>query len=608
MARAKIKVRIHAIIYVVPEPKPLLIYDGRCGFCKIWIDYWKQLTGDRVAYAASQEAGGQYPQIPQHAFSESVQLVRPDGTVASGARAVFETLGREKTYESSRIFRTSSEWAYRLVARHRNFFYRLTKHTFGTKIEPARFAITQWIFVRALAVIYGIAFLSLVAQITGLIGEHGILPLQEYMNQVAKALGGSRFYAMPMVFWWGSSDKTLEAICWTGVALSVLLLFGRLQKLVLILLFVLYLSFSSSGQDFLTFQWDSLLLEAGFLAIFLGREPIVAWLFRLLVFRLSFLSGCIKLLSHDPAWRNLSALEYHFHTQPLPNFISWYWDKLPRGMLRGMTLATLIIEIGAPFLIFAPRKMRMFGAWCLIGLQVLILATGNYGFFNYLTIALCLFLFDDQALRRFVPAGMRTSRRIRKLNPLQKALLGAFAAWIAVLGFVRIVEPFTSQIPEPLRTVARVTAPFQIVNSYGLFAVMTTMRPEIIVEGSSDGENWQPYEFKYKPGDLNRRPRWVAPYQPRLDWQMWFAALSNYRQNLWFVGFALKLLQGSPPVVALIEKNPFPEHPPRYIRAMVYEYTFTDWQTRRKTGAWWKREPLGTYLPAVGLRAEAALR
>jgi predicted DCC family thiol-disulfide oxidoreductase YuxK len=592
----------------VPDPKPLLVYDGNCGFCKIWIDYWKQLTGDRVQYAPSQEVSDRYPQISGRAFAESVQLVRTDGSVVSGARAVFETLGREKTYESSRLVSGVSEWAYRLVAGHREFFYRATKYTFGTRIEPARFAITQWIFLRALAVIYGIAFLSLAMQITGLIGEHGILPLQDYLEQVAKALGGSRFYAMPTVFWWGANDHVLEAVCWAGVALSVALLLGRLQRLVLILLFLLYLSLSTSGQDFLSFQWDALLLEAGFLAIFLGRASIVAWLFRLLVFRLNFLSGSIKLLSHDPAWKNLSALDYHFHTQPLPNFISWYADKLPRAFLRGATLATLVIEIAAPFLMFAPRRIRMVGAWCLIGLQILILGTGNYGFFNYLTIALCLFLFDDQALRRWVPARMRAPVRRRKLNTIQRALLGAFAAWIAVLGFSRMVETFTGASPEPLRTIARVTAPFQIVNSYGLFAVMTTQRPEIIVEGSADGENWQPYEFKFKPGDRNRRPRWAAPYQPRLDWQMWFAALSNYRQNLWFVGFALRLLQDSPAVVALMEKNPFSDHPPRYIRALVYEYTFTDAETRRKTGAWWRREPLGTYLPAVGLKADAALR
>ena len=592
----------------MPDRKPLLIYDGNCGFCKIWIDYWKQLTGDRIDYAPSQEAAERFPQIPRRAFSESVQLVRADGTVVSGARAAFETLGREKTYESSRIFRGLSEWAYRLVARHRDFFYHATKYTFGTRVEPTRFAITQWIFLRALAVVYAIAFLSLAVQITGLIGEHGILPLQDYMDQVAKALGGSRFYAMPTVFWWGSNDIVLQSVCWAGVALSVALFLGRLQKLVLILLFVLYLSLSSAGQDFLTFQWDSLLLEAGFLAIFLGRASIIAWLFRLLVFRLNFMSGAIKLLSHDPTWRNLTALEYHFHTQPLPNFISWYAEKLPRAMLRASTLGTLIVEIGAPFLIFAPRKIRMFGAWCLIGLQVLILGTGNYGFFNYLTIALCLFLFDDQALRRFVPERMRAPRRMRKMKTFQRALLGAFAAWIVVLGLLRILEMFAGSPPEPLRTIASATAPFQIVNSYGLFAVMTTTRPEIIVEGSNDADNWQAYEFKYKPGALNRWPRWVAPYQPRLDWQMWFAALSSYRQNLWFVGFALKLLQGSPPVLELMEKNPFPEHPPRYIRAMVYQYTFTDWATRRKTGAWWKREPLGTYLPTVGLKADAALR
>lgn len=588
------------------ERKPLLIYDGNCGFCKIWIDYWKQLTGDRVDYAPSQEVAERYPQISRRAFSESVQLVRADLTVASGARAVFETLGHPSTYEKSRLFAALSEGAYRVVARHRDFFYKVTQYTFGTKIEPARYAITQWIFLKALAVIYGIAFLSLAVQITGLIGEHGILPLQDYMKQVGQELGRSRFYAMPTIFWWGADDKSLEAVCWMGVALAFLLLFGRLQKLVLILLFGFYLSLSSAGQDFLAFQWDALLLEAGFLAIFLGRAQIVVWLYRLLVFRLYFLSGCVKLLSGDEAWKQGTALDYHFHTQPLPNFISWYADKLPRGVLRASTLGTLAIEIGAPFLIFFPRRVRMFGATLMIALQVLILLTGNYGFFNYLTIALCLFLFDDQALRKLVPAKMRVGSPARAMNPLKRILLGAFAAWIAVLGFIRLIEPFIGQAPEPLRTIASGAAPFEIVNGYGLFAVMTTTRPEIIVEGSNDGDHWQAYEFKYKPGDLARRPPWVAPYMPRLDWQMWFAALSSYRQNLWFVAFAAKLLQGSPPVLALLGKNPFPDHPPRYIRATVYQYSFTDFSARRKTGDWWQRQELGTYLPVIGLRSEAA--
>ena len=576
---------------------PTLIYDGHCGFCKIWIEYWKQLTGDRIEYAASQEVGGQYPQIPAKAYSESVQLVRADGSVGSGARAVFETLGLEKAYERAPVLAWISEAMYRFIARHRDLFYWVTRLTFGTKIEPTRFAATQWIFLRAVAVIYAVAFGSLATQITGLIGSRGILPLHDFMEVVQKTLGPARFFAMPTMFWWNSSDVALSSVCFAGIAFSILLFLGRLEKLMLVLLFVMYLSLSSAGQDFLSFQWDSLLLEAGFLAIFLGDAAIFPWLFRWLVFRLNFLSGSMKLLSHDPAWRNLTALDYHYHTQPLPNVISWYADKLPRLFQHIATSAVLGIEIGIPFLIFLPRRLRMFGAACMIGLQVLILLTGNYAFFNWLTLVLCVFLFDDQALRRFAPRRVR-ERAVRRLGPVARTFAGVLAGIVFLLGATRILEAYGSA-PEPLMAAAKTFAPFQIVNSYGLFAVMTTTRPEIIVEGSNDGETWTPYEFRYKPGALDRGPRWIAPFQPRLDWQMWFAALGNYRQNLWFVGFVAKLLQGSPEVNGLLEKNPFPDRPPRYIRAMVFEYTFTGWGSKD----WWKREPLGTYLPPVGMKA-----
>jgi predicted DCC family thiol-disulfide oxidoreductase YuxK len=577
---------------LVTRERPLLIYDGNCGFCKIWIEYWKKLTGDRIDYAPSQDAREQFPQVPARAWSESVQLVRVNGSIASGAKAVFETLGIE---QRPGIFTFLSERAYRFVAGHRDLFYWVTRVLFGTRIEPSRFAATQWIFLRALALIYGVAFLSLAMQITGLIGSRGVLPLGAFMDVVAKQLGSTKFYAMPTVFWIDNSDRALTAVCVLGVAFSVLLLLGRLERLMLALLFVLYLSISVAGQDFMGFQWDALLLESGFLAIFLGRNPVIVWLFRLLLFRLYFLSGCVKLLSGDPTWRGLTALEYHYHTQPLPNVISWYADKLPNWFQHWSAGAMLAIEIVVPFFIFLPRRPRLFAATCMIALQLVILLTGNYGFFNWLTIALCLLLFDDQALARFAP----------KMDPKPKpgraarVLIAVFAGVIALLGAARILEVF-GRSPDALSAMAKITSPFSIVNSYGLFANMTTSRPEIIVEGSDDGDNWTAYEFRYKPGALDRAPRWVAPLMPRIDWQMWFAALGNYRQNLWFVGMVEKLLEGSPDVLGLLGKNPFPNHPPRYIRAMVYEYTFSNWGSHD----WWQRKPLGTYLPPVGIRAK----
>jgi predicted DCC family thiol-disulfide oxidoreductase YuxK len=592
--------------------RPVLIYDGRCGFCRIWLDYWRQLTGDRIEYLASEDVSGRFPQIPSAAYSQSVQLVRPDGTVASGACAVFESLGKERIYP---WISGPSELAYRIIARHRDLFYQLTRFTFGTRIEPTRFNATSWLFLRALALIYAVAFGSLAFQVTGLMGERGLLPVAPFLAAVARTGSALRFLAVPSLLWIASDDNTLVGLCFGGVVLSALLLLtgfgrGKFERLILALLFVLYLSFASAGQEFLSFQWDSLLLEAGFLAIFLGSNRIVPWLFRWLVFRLYFLSGAVKLLSGDPNWRNLSAVGFHWHTQPLPTVLAWYADKLPVGFQHFATAATLSIELAIPFLTFFPRRLRITGACCLIGLQVVILITGNYAFFNLLTIALTLFLFDDRALARFVPAPNREKLREtpretlgeRSEGRIARFALSAVAVVVIVLGLSHLLETLTGRLPAVLNAPLRYTAPLQIVNTYGLFAVMTTQRIEIIVEGSADGENWRPYEFKYKPGGLDRAPGWVAPHQPRLDWQMWFAALSNYQTNPWFVNLTLRLLEGSPEVAGLLGTNPFPNQPPRYVRATAYEYNFTDWQTHRRTGAWWRRELHGSYLPAVGLR------
>jgi hypothetical protein len=582
----------------VPPFKPLLIFDGKCGFCKIWIDYGRQLTGDRVDYAPSQEVGPKYPQIPKEEFSKSIQLVRPDGSVASGARAAFEVIGHERFYEQSRPFAAILEWGYRLVAGHRDFFYHATKWTFGTTIEPARFALTQWIFVRLLAAIYAIAMGSLTVQINGLVGSHGILPAADYLKAVAESAGPLRYVFVPTIFWMNASDGALLGVCIAGVAIALAVFLGFFERAGLAILFVFYLSLSAAGQEFLSFQWDSLLIEAGFLAVFLGNVRAVVWLFRWLLFRLMFMSGAVKLLSHDRTWRNLTALDYHYWTQPLPNRISWYMAQLPEWFHRMSTAFVLGIELVIPFLIFAPRRIRMFGAKLLLVLQVLILLTGNYTFFNLLAMAMCVFLFDDRDYERWFKR--RDAQPATKSARLAVAIVTALVMSISLS---RMIESFSIQPLEPLHTLVKYTAPFEIVNSYGLFAVMTTMRPEIIVEGSMDGDSWAPYSFPYKPGDPARAPRWVAPHQPRLDWQMWFAALGNYRENPWFINFAVKLLEGSPEVRGLLEADPFGGRAPQYVRAVVYDYSFTDAEERRKTGDWWKRQQKGLYLPPVGLKA-----
>jgi hypothetical protein len=337
------------------------------------------------------------------------------------------------------------------------------------------------------------------------------------------------------------------------------------------------------GQDFLGFQWDALLVETGFLAMFADAVPVRILLFRWLAFRVMFFSGVEKLASHDPSWRNLTALHYHYETQPLPNPLAWLMYQLPMGFQKFSTAFTLVVELAVPFLFLMPRKLRRAGAWITILLQVLIFLTGNYTYFNLLAILLCLWMFIEPARERefhfsIVDLGL--------------------AVVVGILSFLLCLNLFSVPLPPGGSAMLHFAAPFEIVNNYGLFAVMTTERDEIVVEGSNDGTNWLAYEFRYKPGDPNRAPPIVAPHQPRLDWQMWFAALGTYQQNRWFVNFVVRLLEGEPAVTRLLEYNPFPTTPPKFIRARLFRYHFTDFG---ETG-WWKREDRGLYIPPVSLR------
>ncbi len=590
-----------------------MIYDGDCTFCRTWIEYWQCLTGDQVDYVPFQTAADRFPQIPRQDFESAVHFIGPDGSVSKGAHAVFKALACVPRYQRllgwyERVPGVAplTERIYRLIAAHRDFFYWVTRLLWSKQLQPATFDLSRWLFLKALGVVYFFAFLSFALQATGLIGSNGILPAGEYLSQVQGHFGPQSYLLAPTIFWFNSGDATLQIVAWAGVFLSILLVLGLARRVVVVLLFVGYLSIVNVGQDFMSFQWDVLLVEAGFLAIFIDFG-VTIWLYRLLLFRLIFLSGAVKLLSGDPTWRDLSALNYHFETQPLPTVIGWWMQQLPDGLHRLSTLATFIIELILPFLIFFPRHVRMFAGAGIVFLQVLILLTGNYTFFNLLTIALCLFLFDDAALRRLVPA--RLARRSqaafarRPHSQFARWAMGALAALLVITGLLQIIITLHGDLPEPIGALVGFLEPFHLVNGYGLFAVMTTTRPEIVVEGSNDGQSWQAYEFRYKPGELTRAPGWIAPLQPRLDWQMWFAALGDYQSNPWFIQFVLRLLQGSPEVLALLAHNPFPDQPPRYIRAEVYDYHFTDPATLTSTGAWWRRELIGLYLPPVALNS-----
>ena len=381
---------------------------------------------------------------------------------------------------------------------------------------------------------------------------------------------------------------------------------------------MLYLSLETIGQEFLSFQWDILLLEAGFLAIFLAPLQLrpglarehpppraIVWLFRWLLFRLMFSSGAVKLLSGDATWRNLTALSYHYWTQPLPTWIGWYANLLPEWFQRLSCFAMFAIELGVPVLIWVGPTPRRIAFAAFVALQMLIFSTGNYGFFNPLTIALCMLLLDDSAWPRRLRLWRADPSPAAAGFPWPRGVSGGAAAAVGLLTILQTFTPARLGIgwPQPLRAVQRAAAPLRLVGNYGLFAVMTTTRPEIVVEASDDGTAWQEYEFRWKVGDLARAPAFVEPHQPRLDWQMWFAALGRYEDNPWFLSFVLELLRGSKPVTALLARNPFPDHPPKYVRAVLYDYAFTDRTERRASGNWWKRERRGLYLPAVSLDA-----
>lgn len=589
-----------------PPAVPLLVFDGDCTFCRTWIGYWKRLTGDAIAYAPYQEVAERFPEIPPESFKRAVQLILPGGEVLSAAHAVFRSLSIVPgyawllwAYQHVPGVASVTEWGYRRIAANRSFCYHATVWLWGKYPEPATYEVAVRWFFRSLGLIYLIAFLSLEVQIKGLIGARGILPAERFLAAVRENYGVSAWLHLPTVFLFGASDTMLRVACFAGAVASLAIILGFARRLALVAAYILYLSLVHAGQTFLSFQWDYLLLESGFLAIFLRPGWLRVWLFRWLLFRLMLLSGAAKLLSHDPNWRNLTAVSYHYETQPLPTIFAWYFHQFPMGFQRFSCAFMFFVELAVPFLFFAPRRVRFFAAAMTITLQALIFITGNYTFFNLLTVAMCMLLFDDAMFRR----SMRPPVPRFPGPALQRAVSVTLFVFILPASGFQILEKFSRAIPGPAATALNIIAPFGVVNTYGLFAVMTTSRPEIVMEGSNDGQTWLEYGFRYKPDDLRRAPVWVQPYQPRLDWQMWFAALDNYRAEPWFVNFVVRLLEGSPDVLHLLARNPFPSTPPRYIRAMLYDYKFTTTGERHATGNWWKRELKGDYLPAVSLRA-----
>ncbi len=615
---------MNAVHVAAPPEKPLLIWDGDCHFCGRWIERWKGLTRGRVDYLKSQELGDRFPEIPRAQFGQSVVLVDTDGNVSTGAEAVFRSLRSGHSwwfwaYQHLPAFAPLSEFGYALVARNRTAASELTRLIWGNDVrEPSYFRARRWFF-RGLGLVFLIAFVSLWTQIDGLIGENGILPVGEFLPAAQEQIGGRAYSLLPTLCWFSTSNGFLHFLCGAGTSLSILLIAGVAPAICVALLVAVYLSLTVAGQTFLSFQWDILLIETGFLSILFApwrlwwsrnSEPPLSrigfFLLKFLLFKLMLMSGVVKLTSGDDCWWNLTALDYHYWSQPLPTALAWSANLHPEWFKKFSVTLCLFIETVVPFFLWTPRRLRLAAAGLLIFLQIAIAITGNYGFFNLLAAALCLLLIDDQSWSRLkwtrdierTPAHpFRISWAKTSLGVAVMIVTLPLDLWHIYGGFKPEMEP-----PAAIVRLEEAVEPFHLASGYGLFRVMTKDRREIEVEGSADGVNWKPYLFRWKPDDPKRGPGWCAPHQPRLDWQMWFAALGSPAQNPWFVRFAVALLEDKKEVSALLATNPFPDNPPKYVRARLYRYRFTTAEEARKSGAWWKREELGEYLPEVSLK------
>jgi hypothetical protein len=498
--------------------------------------------------------------------------------------------------------------------------------------------IARWLFLRSVGIIYFSAFFSLVYQVRGLIGVRGILPAAEYL-QAAQGLGGLRFWYVPTALWFSSSDHMIVAFCWTGLVASVVLVANIWPRAMLAVCFCCFLSFVSVAQDFSGYQSDGMLLEAGLLSIFLApsgispgwgrKRPIMRAAMYLLLwewFRIYFQSGVVKLESGDPTWRNLTATFEYYQNGPLPTWIGWYIQHLPHWFHIATAALTLSMELVLVWLAVLPRRWKTLCFFIVTFWQIGVIATANYAFLNYLVLALAFFLLDDAFLRRLLPSHWRdrlnhnglkasasrldnvidvqekneTSARTRRPSLFHTAAVSVVSIWIFYATLIPFMQMFWRGASLPMKPVVALE-PFRIANQYGLFAVMTPHRYEIEFQGSSDGKQWEAYPFRYKPQDLSERPRIYAPYQPRFDWNLWFASLGLWQQNLIVPRTEELLLENDRDVLGLFAGNPFRNAPPRFVRAVLWQYWFSTLEQKHTEGVWWRRQFLGAYAPTFTL-------
>ena len=462
---------------------------------------------------------------------------------------------------------------------------------------------SRFVFERGLAIIYLVAFLCAANQFVPLLGEHGLLPVTRFVRVVP-------FRASPSLFFFAPRDAAFRAAAWAGVVVSVAMLTAVPQMLGTIasaigwaVLWVLYLSFVNVGQTFYAFGWESLLLETGFFAIFAGGfgtvpNGILIWIWRWVLFRIMFGAGLIKIRG-DSCWRDLTCLDYYFETQPIPNGLSWYFHWLPHWVHHGGVVVNHIVELGVPFTYFLPQPFAAVGGVLTIAFQLTLIVSGNLSWLNWLTVVLAIPTLDDRwwSWLPIVPPELHLQ------SFAHRTIIAIVGVGVAVLS----VAPIRNML-SPNQVMNTSFNTIHLVNTYGAFGSITRTRNEIVIEGTNDPvmtgtTKWLPYEFKGKPGDPSRRPRQIAPYHLRLDWLMWFAAFSTPEEHPWFTALLAQLLEGDKGTLSLLDTNPFPDHPPRYIRAKYYEYHFTTPEEHRRTGQWWTRRDLGLYFPPVSLTA-----
>lgn len=535
---------------------------------------------------------------------------------------------------------------------------------FDGRHGPADRLIPRWIFLRALAAIYFSAFYSLLFQIKGLIGPAGILPAQQYLAAVGRAMPGLKYWYAPSLFWIASSSHMMMAVTWVGLIASVLAFLNLWPRFSFFVCFVCFLSFVAASGEFSGYQSDGMLLEAGFLALFFAPGGLMPgwgasdppsraslWLLQWEWFRIYFESGMVKLLSGDEQWRNMTAMDEYYQNGPLPTWIGWYAEHLPHWFHAASAAGTLVMELGIVLMLFFPRRVRLICFCIVTPWEIGVILTANYTFLNYLVLSLGFLLLDDRTLLRFVPVRWRpqaatiapemeapSEERLSILTATEGSAVAEDAAataadeiegdgkrrWRRAAGIGRGIglavsavmltwiayDTTVEMIGIPLRGVSLPMAPvawldpFRIANQYGLFAVMTRGRYDIEFQGSNDGENWTPYLFRNKPQLLNEPPRIYAPYQPRFDWNLWFASLGDWHQNDIVPLTEERLLENDGDVLALFKGDPFGQATPKMVRAVLWRYWFTSMDEKRRTGNWWRREYLGLYAPEITRTAD----